>query len=594
MKKILKAVGVTAIGIVLNVAGRYIAYVLDLPIWLDMVGTVISSYYGGIWSGVIAGLASNVISSLYDASALVYSVINVAAAAAIHILIKKGYVNNALKAFISSFWLGVVCTILSTPLNIIFCGGYSGNTWGDTLIDMLRWHDVSNVLAALAGEAVVEIVDKQISIMLAFMIIYFISWLKKSKPSAPRTASLILAVCIISAAAIQPIESAAVSESAASDNFVEKIYNNTNGMVASEANVICETGDGYIWIGSYAGLTRYNGDEFEFIREGGLVNVVSMMTDSKGRLWIGTNDAGIARYENGEYTYFTQDDGLPSNSVRCFAEDKDGRVYVGTSSKICSFGTDDTIEVSEHDITFATAMAVCDDKLFVIDNNGSISALDGEKLLTPTPEYNEKYFYYCLASTSEGMLVGTETGELFSAEISGGNISLHEKTDISADKISALFEDSRSRIWLASGSEFGYISKDGGYRKMSIEGFDEYINCFHEDYQGNIWVASTNYGVMKLSESRFVNAFESIGAEKQVVNAVAKYRGNYFCGTDKGLIVFNENGLSDEFSELSELTDGYRVRSIYVDSRDGLWLCTYSGLIYYSAKGEVRLYNTET
>lgn len=597
MKKIIKAAAVTAIGIILNVAGRHIAYVLNLPVWLDMVGTVISSYYGGLWSGIIAGLTSNVISSLYGASALVYAIINVAAAVMIHIFIKKEYVNNALKAVISSFWLGVICTILSTPLNIIFYGGYSGNTWGDTLTDMLKWYDVSNVLAVLAGEAVVEIVDKQISVILACLIIYIISRFKKSRKSALQTIPLILTACIISAAAIQPIESAAVNDSADFDNFdnfVEKIYNNTNGLVSSQANVICETEDGYIWIGSYAGLTRYNGAEFEFIREGGLVNVVSMMTDSKGRLWIGTNDAGIARYENGEYTYFTCDDGLPSNSVRCFAEDKDGRVYVGTSSKICRFDADDTIEVSEHDITFAKAMAVYDNKLFVIDNNGGISALDGEKLLTPTAEDKEKYFYYCLASTSEEMLVGTETGELFSADISGDNILLRKKADISADKISALFEDSCGRIWLASGSEFGYIAQDGSYHKMSIEDFDGSISCFHEDYQGNIWVASTSYGVMKLSESRFANVFESIGAEKQVVNAVVKYRGSYFCGTDKGLVVFNENGLSGKFAELSELTDGCRVRSIYADSKDGLWLCTYNGLIHYSADGQVRRYDTET
>lgn len=594
LKKIPKLVGVTVIGIILNVVGRYIAYILNLPVWLDMVGTVISSYYGGLLSGIIAGLASNVVSSIYDVSALVYSVINVAAAILIHIFIKKGYLNNVLKAVISIFWLGVLCTIMSTPLNIIFYDGYSGNIWGDTLIDMLKWHDVSDFLAALAGEAVVEIVDKQISVLLACLIIYFISCLKKAKQPAVRMIPLILTACIISAAAMQPIESAAVSENADSDNFVEKIYNNTNGMVASEANVICETEDGYIWIGSYAGLTGYNGAEFEFIREGGLVNVVSMMTDSKGRLWIGTNDAGIARYENGEYTYFTVDDGLPSNSVRCFAEDKDGNVYVGTSGKICRFSIDDTIEVSEHDITFATSMAVCDDKLFVIDNNGSFSALDGEKLLTPTEEDKEKYFFYSLASTSEGLLIGTESGELFSAEVSEGNIKLREKKAISADKISAMFEDSRSRIWLASGSEFGYIAPDGSYHKMSIEGYSGSINCFHEDYQGNIWVASTNYGVIKLSESRFANAFDNIGAEKQVVNAVAKYRGSYFCGTDNGLVIFKENGFSDEFAELSELTDGCRVRSIYADSKDGLWICTYSGLIYYSSNGEVRRYDTET
>lgn len=584
----------TAVGILLNVAGRYISHMLGLPLWLDMVGTIISSYYGGIWCGIFAGLTSNIITSMYYVPALIYSVVNVAAAVVIHIFIKKGYVNNVLRAIISGFWLGVICTILSTPLNIIFYDGYTDNTWGDTVIDMLKWNDVSVVLAALAGDAVVDIADKQISFVLACIIVYIISRLKNIRKTMQRTIPLVLSVCIISAAVMQPIEAAALSESIVSDNFVEKIYNNTNGMVASEANVICETDDGYIWIGSYAGLTRYNGEEFEFIREGGLVNVVSMMTDSKGRLWIGTNDAGIARYENGEYTYFTVENGLPSNSVRCFAEDKDGSVYVGTSSKICRFDANDTIEVINHDITFATEMAIYDDKLFVLDNNGDISALDGEYLLTPKAEDKGDYFYYCLESTSEGLLIGTETGELFSAEVSGSRILLREKTDISADKISALFEDSFCRIWIASGSELGYIGQDGGYRKMNIEGFDSSINCFHEDYQGNIWVASSSYGVMKLSESPFVNVFDSIGTEKQVVNAVEKYCGSYFCGTDKGLVVFNENGLSDEFADLSEQTDGYRVRSVYADSKGGLWLCTYSGLIYYSAEGKVRRYDTVT
>lgn len=594
MKRITKAVGVTVIGIILNVVGRYIAHTLELPVWLDMVGTIISSYYGGLLSGIIAGVASNVLSSIYDVTALVYSVINAAAAIMIHIFIKKGYLNNMLKAVISSFWLGVLCTIMSTPLNIIFYDGYSGNIWGDTLTDMLKWHDVSDVLAALAGEALVDIVDKQIIVILACLIIYCISRLKKAKRPAAQIIPIILTACIISAAAIQPIESYAVNENTGSDSFVEKIYDNTNGMVASEANVICETEDGYIWIGSYAGLTRYNGSEFEFIREGGLVNVVSMMTDSKGRLWIGTNDAGIARYENGEYTYFTVDDGLPSNSVRCFAEDKDGSVYVGTSGKICKFGTDDTIEISEHDITFATSMAVCDDMLFVIDNNGGFSALDGEKMITPPAEDKEKYFFYSLASTSEGMLIGTESGELFSAEVSDSKILLHEINNLSTDTITALFEDSRSRIWIAFSSEFGYITNDGSYHKMNIEGFNSSINCFHEDYQGNIWGTSKNYGVMKLSESRFVNAFDNIGAEKQVVNAVAEYRGCYFCGTDNGLVIFNENGISDEFAELSELTAESRVRSIYTDSKGGLWLCTYNGLIHYSENGEIRRYGTET
>ncbi|MGN0675429.1 MAG: two-component regulator propeller domain-containing protein, partial [Oscillospiraceae bacterium] len=594
MKKILKAVPVVIIGIILNAVGRYIAHIFNLPIWLDMTGTVIASYYGGLWSGIIAGLLNNLISSFYDMTALTYSVTSVFAAAFIHFFIKKGYVDNPIKAVLSSFWLGVMCTVVSTPMNLIVFGGYSGNVWGDTLVDMLKWYDVPLIPAVLAGEVVVEIIDKQVCVLLACLIIYAVKWVKKAKSKHVHTTALLLALALTSALAVQSIDVSAEENSFFLDNFVEKIYNNTNGMVSSEANVICETDDGFIWIGSYAGLTKYDGNEFEFVREGGLVNVVSMMTDSKGRLWIGTNDAGIARYENGAYTYFTKEDGLPSNSVRCFAEDNDGNVYVGTSGKICKFSADDKIEISQHDITFATSMAVYNNMLLVIDNNGGIHALDGEKRLAVENEENSEFFYYCLAPTSDGLLVGTETGELFAADAASGGIVLKKQTDIDLDRVSAVFEDSRSRIWIASVSGFGYIGQDGEYREMSFDGFDSSISYFHEDYQGNIWIASTRYGVMKLSESAFINVFDKVGAENQVVNAVVRYKGNYFCGTDKGLIVFNENGLSSDFDELIKMTDGYRVRSVFADSKDGLWICTYSGLIYYASDGSVRCYNTET
>lgn len=590
MKKILKIAAAALVGIILNMVGRYIAVSLDLPIWLDMTGTMVASYYGGVWGGVLAGILSNVILSAFYPNAIYYAVTNVAAAVVIHLFIKKGYVENALKAIVSSFWLGVICTAISTPLNIILYGGYSGNSWGDTLVDMLKWYDLPIVPAAMAGEIVVEIVDKQICMLLALLIIYIVSKLKKNKGTPSRTASVILAACIVSAAVICPLNISAEDEDVFDDNFVEEIYNNTNGMVSSEANVICETEDGYIWIGSYAGLSRYDGNQFEFIREGGLVNVVSMMQDSKGRLWIGTNDAGIARYENGKYTYFTQADGLPSNSVRCFAEDKDGSVYIGTSGKICRFSQDDTIDVSVHDISFVTSMAIYDDKLFVIDNNGGLYAIDGGQLVTPS---NSGYFFYCMARASDGLLVGTETGELFTAAVSDGKIVLSKKNDVSADKISAVFEDSRGHIWIALGSGLGYISPDGQYHPMSIDGFDSSINCIYEDYQGNIWFTSSHYGAMKLAESPFVNAFERIGAESQVVNAVTMYRGNYFCGTDKGLVVFNKGGLNGEYDVLEKMTDGSRVRCVYTDSLGGLWLCTYGGLINYIALGEINQYNTE-
>ena len=124
--------------------------------------------------------------------------------------------------------------------------------------------------------------------------------------------SVLLLVCIGTTLIGFPLQTIAAPSASFGDNYIETIYDNKNGMVSSEANAICETEDGHIWVGSYAGLNRYNGQEFEFIREGGIVSVIDMMRDSQNRLWIGTNDAGIARYENGAFAYFTKEDGLIS------------------------------------------------------------------------------------------------------------------------------------------------------------------------------------------------------------------------------------------------------------------------------------------
>ncbi len=47
-----------------------------------------------------------------------------------------------------------------------------------------------------------------------------------------------------------------------SESYLTVLYNNRNGLPTSEANDIVETSDGFIWIGSYSGLIRYDGKEF--------------------------------------------------------------------------------------------------------------------------------------------------------------------------------------------------------------------------------------------------------------------------------------------------------------------------------------------
>ena len=79
------------------------------------------------------------------------------------------------------------------------------------------------------------------------------------------------------------------------NDYVKTVFSKSNGLPCGEANDIAMTNDGILWIGTYAGLYRYNGKEFRRMSEFDSVrNVNCLYVDEEGRLWIGTNDNGLS------------------------------------------------------------------------------------------------------------------------------------------------------------------------------------------------------------------------------------------------------------------------------------------------------------
>ena len=137
---------------------------------------------------------------------------------------------------------------------------------------------------------------------------------------------------------------AAVDPTGKGDGYSTVLYDNTNGLPTSEANAVAETPDGFIWIGSYSGLTRYDGRSFERIDSTtGISSVVSLFVDSKGRLWIGTNDNGVAVMEKGSCQIFNHKTGLRSSSVRAIVEDTDGIIYIATTQGIAKIDSENKL-----------------------------------------------------------------------------------------------------------------------------------------------------------------------------------------------------------------------------------------------------------
>ncbi len=614
----------------INLFGRYLALLFHLPVWLDVVGTCIAAYFIGPAGGLVAGVSNNLIYGIWNPSSLIYMLTGVVVGLVFSICAKRGYLEEISKAMIASFLIGLLSVIISVPLNLFMYDGKSGNMWGDAFYDMLDWYGRSRVVCAAGDELIVEIVDKPICVLLAFLLIRWISKrrtgtvkkvtnMEKIRRVFPvRLICVLLATSLVISLSFLPVgagaapgtgdEGAAAGQAEPEESvpfmgqYLGTIYDSNSGMPASEANDIDETADGYIWFGSYAGLTRYDGQNFEFVRKGGIASVTTMHTDSRGRLWVGTNDRGIARYENGVFTFFTVEDGLPANSIRSFAETEDGTVYVGTTDRICKIDLADRIQVisekeqgqgpetAETAVMYINSMAVYAGMIVGATNSGSLFVMKDDRIITTLEPVNEEEYYTCVAVTEQGLMAGTSGNSLEVLKISGEGVSVDER--IETEKLvylSDIRSDSEGRIWICADNGFGYLDAERKLQIQSFPGFDSSVECMHEDYEGNIWFASSRYGVVKFSKNQFTNLFALAGIEGKVVNAVLKRGDKYYCGTDTGLVILDERKRPCGENELTRMIGEDRVRSLMVDSRNRLWISTYSdrGLIRYDTEIEV-------
>ena len=117
--------------------------------------------------------------------------------------------------------------------------------------------------------------------------------------------------------------------------YMPVLYDALNGLPTSEANCILGASDGYIWIGGYSGIIRYDGTSFERLPAStGLTNGRGLFEDSQGRIWVATNDNGVVVIDGNDYLHYTKEEGLRSSSIRVFAEDGNGNIYIGSTAGV--------------------------------------------------------------------------------------------------------------------------------------------------------------------------------------------------------------------------------------------------------------------
>ena len=158
-----------AIGI--NFLGKLFAELLKLPLWVDSIGTVLSAMLAGPIIGAIVGIINNVIYGFTTSPvSFVYAITQAVIGLVVGIMAYKGWISSAGKAIVLGLVVGFIAAAVSTPLNIMFWEGTTGNIWGDALFALLLSNDMPLWFASFADSIVVDVPDKVVTVLLSFLL----------------------------------------------------------------------------------------------------------------------------------------------------------------------------------------------------------------------------------------------------------------------------------------------------------------------------------------------------------------------------------------------------------------------------------------
>ena len=388
-------------------------------------------------------------------------------------------------------------------------------------------------------------------------------------------------------------------------DFETVMYGSDDGILTAEVNAIAQTNDGYLWVGTYAGIYKYNGIKFEPVDiDDSIRNVMTMFVDSRGRLWIGTNDSGAVCYDpsTGETMSYSTENGLDANSIRTISEDLNGNIYLGTVMSITKIFTDGRIKTFSEweDVYYCVSFTGLDDGSIVGVTNGGILFLIKDNMLMSTVDYgsNDSIYFKSVARHGNDIIVGTTSNTIVRFNVENNEFVKKSKITVpNASYFNALrYSEEYNGYFYCCENGFGFVDADN-FRAtdMTNVNFSGSVSDVCIDEQGNIWFASNKKGLMKFSHTPFGNVFSRTGLTSGVVNALYKDGETLYIGMDNGIKIVNcltNNIISKAWQSA---LDGVRVRHIMKDSRGNLWISTYGadGLIKVDPSGNVRNFNEQ-
>ncbi len=345
----------------------------------------------------------------------------------------------------------------------------------------------------------------------------------------------------------------------AAENVAEysaRIWQSEAGLPLDAVHSVAQTPDGFLWVGTEAGLSRFDGTQFVLVdaKAGpGMTNanVSGLYTARDGSLWIATRGAGLYRLKDGAFSHFGKKEGLAADYCPGpIFEDNRGTIWISTIEGITQF-RDGVLRTLPSQVV----RGICQDRKGNVWtgtetgldcwNHGSLT-----RHLGPTNGMSELTVRTICCGPDGTVWVGS--GNEIS-RIDEGGLKPYLKEDAPRyNLITTLYIDRRGTFWVGTyGGLFRLVN--GRFVPELGSGGLPYgaVSAISEDSEGDVWVCSKD-GLIRLKPNRVLCYTEQQGLGNDNVSSVFEDRAGRICvGTWGSGINFLKDGVLSTYTNRS-------------------------------------------
>jgi signal transduction histidine kinase/ligand-binding sensor domain-containing protein len=384
----------------------------------------------------------------------------------------------------------------------------------------------------------------------------------------------------LAAALVLGVATSAAASSDAGTRYIVSTWTEKDGLPSTQIRAIVQTGDGFLWLATSAGVVRFDGVTFTSNIAGVPDGAAALICAARdGGLWIGLSNGRLTHLSKGRVESFGPDPILSGGVLTQMVEDTSGRVWVGGRSGLFRFSHGHWRRMTAEDGFTASTVA----SLYV-DRAGELlvgAIAPGVLILRPGADRFES-----IPSSPRVHGIGEDAaGAIWVADHVRGFRLLRGTPAAPLPTVGSqgsygfrVIHDHAGALWVAtqgdglmriaanraSGDVTRFTTRDGLAHNV--------IGSLIEDSDGNIWVG-TSGGLSRISEGSFA-ALRTSGGQNTSLTAGSD--GSVWVATAEGLIRFH-NGRRTQYSEADGLPSNYTA-TVFEDPAGGIWLGTDHGI----------------